>query len=38
MQIVKTHAFGNDFLLLDEAAVPAATDRAALARKTCNRH
>lgn len=38
MQIVKTHAFGNDFLLLDEAAVPAAIDRPALARKTCNRH
>lgn len=38
MQIVKTHAFGNDFLLLDEAAVPAAIDRAALARTTCSRH
>ena len=38
MQIVKTHAFGNDFLLLDEMAVPAGLDRAALARATCNRH
>ena len=38
MQIVKAHAFGNDFLLLDEADVPAGMDRAALARATCNRH
>lgn len=38
MHIVKTHAFGNDFLLLDETAVPAGIDRAALARATCSRH
>ena len=38
MQIVKTHAFGNDFLLLDEAAVPPAADRAAIARAVCERH
>ena len=38
MQIVKTHAFGNDFLLLDESAVPPGVDRVALARAACNRH
>jgi diaminopimelate epimerase len=38
LQIVKAHAFGNDFLLLDEAAVPAGVDRERLARTTCNRH
>lgn len=38
MQIVKAHAFGNDFLLVDETDVPAAIDRAGLARATCNRH
>ena len=37
MDIVKAHAFGNDFLLLDERAAPAA-DRAALARAVCDRH
>jgi diaminopimelate epimerase len=38
LQIVKAHAFGNDFLLLDEAAAPVGIDRATLARATCNRH
>jgi diaminopimelate epimerase len=38
LQIIKAHAFGNDFLLLDEAAVPDGIDRARLARSTCNRH
>ena len=38
LQIVKAHAVGNDFLLVDEADVPAASDRVALARATCNRH
>lgn len=38
MEIVKAHAFGNDFLLLDEAAAPPAAGRAALARAVCERH
>jgi diaminopimelate epimerase len=38
MNLVKAHAFGNDFLLLREADVPAAADRAALAREICERH
>jgi diaminopimelate epimerase len=39
-RLVKAHAFGNDFLLLDEeaAGVPAGADRAALARAACDRH
>jgi diaminopimelate epimerase len=35
--LVKAHAFGNDFLLLEDA-LPANTDRAALARAVCDRH
>ena len=38
MKLVKTHAFGNDFLLLREADVPAGADRPALARQWCARH
>lgn len=38
MEIVKTHAFGNDFLLLEETAVPAGSVRAALTRAVCDRH
>jgi diaminopimelate epimerase len=38
LQIVKAHAFGNDFLLLDDRAVPDGIDRARLARATCDRH
>ncbi|HJR61000.1 MAG TPA: diaminopimelate epimerase [Vicinamibacterales bacterium] len=38
MEIVKAHAFGNDFLLLDDRVVPAGTDRPALARAVCDRH
>jgi diaminopimelate epimerase len=38
MNIVKAHAFGNDFLLVPEREVPADTDRAALARDLCARH
>jgi len=38
LQIVKAHAFGNDFLLLDERTVPAGADRPALARAVCDRH
>jgi diaminopimelate epimerase len=38
MNIVKAHAFGNDFLLVPEREVPPDTDRAALARDLCGRH
>ena len=36
--IVKAHAFGNDFLLVEEDDVPAGIDRAAFARAVCERH
>jgi diaminopimelate epimerase len=36
--LVKAHAFGNDFLLLDAAEVERATDLPALARAVCERH
>jgi diaminopimelate epimerase len=38
MKIVKAHAFGNDFLLLEEAGLPSGVERAVLARKLCDRH
>jgi diaminopimelate epimerase len=38
MNLVKAHAFGNDFLLLSAHEIPANTDRAALARDLCDRH
>lgn len=38
LTLVKTHAFGNDFLLVDEASLPSSVDRAALARRVCDRH
>lgn len=38
MNLIKGHAFGNDFLLLREEDVPAGTDRPALARVLCERH
>jgi diaminopimelate epimerase len=38
MTIVKAHAYGNDFLLLPEADVPATANRAVLARQLCERH
>jgi diaminopimelate epimerase len=38
MNLVKAHAFGNDFLLLREEDVPPGADRAALAREICERH
>lgn len=38
LPLVKSHAFGNDFLLLDAREMPAGTDRAALARAVCDRH
>ena len=36
--LVKAHAFGNDFLLLDAREVPAGIDRPVLARAVCDRH
>jgi diaminopimelate epimerase len=38
LEIVKAHAFGNDFLLLDDTGLPPQIDRAALARAVCDRH
>lgn len=38
MNLVKAHAFGNDFLMLREEEVPPGADRAALARALCERH
>lgn len=37
MNLVKAHAFGNDFLLLPEVEAPPASERAALARELCAR-
>ncbi|MBA3231308.1 MAG: diaminopimelate epimerase [Acidobacteria bacterium] len=38
LTVVKAHAFGNDFILLDESALGPATNRPALARALCERH
>jgi diaminopimelate epimerase len=38
MNFVKSHAFGNDFLLLDGSQLDPTADVAALARATCERH
>ena len=38
LPLVKTQAFGNDFLLVDRAAVPEGQDGPALARAVCDRH
>jgi diaminopimelate epimerase len=38
MNLVKAHALGNDFLLVEESEVPADTNRAVLARRLCERH
>lgn len=38
MQLIKAHAYGNDFLLLDEDELPHGGDRVALARAVCDRH
>jgi diaminopimelate epimerase len=35
---VKCHAYGNDFLLIDERELPEGCDREALARAWCERH
>jgi len=36
--IIKAHALGNDFLLMNEAELPPGIDRAAFARRVCDRH
>jgi diaminopimelate epimerase len=38
MKIVKAHAYGNDFLLVQEQDVPVDADRRELARTVCERH
>jgi diaminopimelate epimerase len=38
LPLVKAHAFGNDFILMDARDVETARDRAALARAVCDRH
>lgn len=38
MRIVKAHALGNDFLLVEEQEVAPDADRPELARRLCNRH
>ena len=38
MNLVKAHAFGNDFLLVREQDLPPGADREALARRLCERH
>jgi diaminopimelate epimerase len=38
LPLVKAHAYGNDFLLVDAADLDSTIDRAALARRACDRH
>jgi diaminopimelate epimerase len=38
MNLIKAHAYGNDFLLVDEHDLPRAGDPATLARAVCDRH
>jgi diaminopimelate epimerase len=38
MKLIKSHAFGNDFLLVDAGELPASGDAPALARAVCDRH
>ena len=38
VSLVKAHAFGNDFLLVEKAELPAGADLAAFARVVCERH
>ena len=38
MRVVKAHAYGNDFLLMEESELPAGVDRPDLARRMCDRH
>lgn len=36
-QLIHADAYGNDFLLVDEAELPSGTDRGALAKRVCQR-
>lgn len=38
MRVIKAHAYGNDFLLVDESELPAGIARPDLARRMCDRH
>lgn len=38
MRVIKAHAYGNDFLLVEEPQLPAGVDRPDLARRMCSRH
>ena len=38
MRVVKAHAYGNDFLLMEASQLPAGIDRPALARRMCDRY
>lgn len=38
LPLVKAHAYGNDFLIVAERALASTDDRAALARRVCDRH
>jgi diaminopimelate epimerase len=38
MNLVKAHAFGNDFLLIDETELTGSTSESAFARVVCERH
>jgi diaminopimelate epimerase len=38
MDLVKAHAYGNDFLLVSVDQIPENADRSALARELCERH
>lgn len=38
MNLIKAHAYGNDFLLVDDSELPPAADPAAVARAVCDRH
>jgi diaminopimelate epimerase len=38
MKLVKAHAYGNDFLLVERAGLAAGCDVPALARRACDRH
>ena len=38
MRVTKAHAYGNDFLLMEESELPAGIDRPDLARRMCDRY
>jgi diaminopimelate epimerase len=38
LELVKAHAFGNDFILIDAREIQGTRDRASLARAICDRH